>query len=360
MPLPVQDDSSWPRHGPVRVLQGGRWKRKNGPVACDLCRKRRVRCSGFETGAPCHSCKSRDSTCTVGDDSYRHDAPEQTTLFRAILPPPANPSFTPPGTQASGRTFDLDDLRRALEASSPRPAPLVWSSPDENLILPDSPTRRRHDLNSATRLLRPQKRKAKQHPPESDGSNSESSDEEKTPLTAVPSAKRRKAPARQLAFVAQEDVVVEAAVALFSLKQRQLIPIKAWKASGMQERGCQADAGVEGSRVPSVSFPTSATRDDPFPSGPQFASPVFAPFSTAEPRQYAQTLTVSVAAAGSTGSYHSRRASLISSTSTEGTAFSSLFEEHVQANREASVTTVESASGDLEMAGGGENVKEVA
>lgn len=35
MSLPIEDSSSWPREGPVRVLQGGTWRRKNGPIACE-------------------------------------------------------------------------------------------------------------------------------------------------------------------------------------------------------------------------------------------------------------------------------------------------------------------------------------
>ena len=33
----ADDPSAWHREGPVRLLQGGQWKRKNGPTACELC-----------------------------------------------------------------------------------------------------------------------------------------------------------------------------------------------------------------------------------------------------------------------------------------------------------------------------------
>ncbi|BGP47925.1 hypothetical protein JCM10450v2_003791 [Rhodotorula kratochvilovae] len=127
----AEDDSAWHREGPIRLLQDGQWRRKNGPVACDL--KRRVRCSGYETGAPCDSCIRRNAECVIGDDTYAPDAPAQTTIFIPILPPPAAPCASPISPSRSAFSFDVDALCDALESSAPRPAPLVWKSPHDSL-----------------------------------------------------------------------------------------------------------------------------------------------------------------------------------------------------------------------------------
>lgn len=52
-------DDRWHREGPCRLLgPSSSWQRTNQPRACESCRKRRIRCSSFETGAPCSSCTS--------------------------------------------------------------------------------------------------------------------------------------------------------------------------------------------------------------------------------------------------------------------------------------------------------------
>ncbi|GAA5905890.1 hypothetical protein JCM5296_004346 [Sporobolomyces johnsonii] len=138
---PSGHDSAWFREGPCRMLQGGQWRRKNGPVACDLCRKRRVRCSCFETGAPCDSCIRRQVPCIIGDDEYAFDAKEPTKLFVPILPPPGVPCPTPVqfDEEVSSLALDLDALCVSLNESAPRPAPLVWKSPNERSTAPSVP-----------------------------------------------------------------------------------------------------------------------------------------------------------------------------------------------------------------------------
>ncbi|KPV75422.1 uncharacterized protein RHOBADRAFT_43927 [Rhodotorula graminis WP1] len=126
------DSSSWHREGPVRLLQGDRWTRKNGPVACEPCRRRRVRCSSFETGAPCLACIRRNEDCSVGDDTYTPDTPS-TTIFVPILPPPPAPCTSPISSSAAPPALDLDAVNTALESRIPRPAPLVWKSTDDSL-----------------------------------------------------------------------------------------------------------------------------------------------------------------------------------------------------------------------------------
>ncbi|GAA5916302.1 hypothetical protein JCM8208_007388 [Rhodotorula glutinis] len=131
-PLDLDDSSSWHREGPVRLLQGGQWRRKNGPVACELCRRRRVRCSGFETGAPCLSCIRRNERCVIGDDTYTPDTPP-TTVFAPILPPPPAPCASPSSCSTAPPLLDLDAIDSALATPIPRPAPLVWRATDDSL-----------------------------------------------------------------------------------------------------------------------------------------------------------------------------------------------------------------------------------
>ncbi|GAA6002124.1 Zn(II)2Cys6 transcription factor domain-containing protein [Rhodotorula paludigena] len=132
-PTAVGDDSAWHREGPVRMLQQGQWKRRNNPVACDMCRKRRVRCSGFETGAPCDACSRRGTDCVVGDDTYSPTAPTQTTIFTSVLPPPAVPCTSPCSSTSPSWILDTDALYDSLANIQPRPAPLSWKSPNETL-----------------------------------------------------------------------------------------------------------------------------------------------------------------------------------------------------------------------------------
>lgn len=97
-----------------------------------------MRCSGFETGAPCQSCASRplnslaslfstdeslllhagirrNEYCVVGDDTYTPDQ-TPTTIFIPILPPPPAPCTSPSSSSIVPLVLDNDALRNALES----------------------------------------------------------------------------------------------------------------------------------------------------------------------------------------------------------------------------------------------------
>ncbi|GJN89205.1 hypothetical protein Rhopal_002183-T1 [Rhodotorula paludigena] len=116
-PTAFGDDLAWHREGPVRMLQQGLWKRRNNPVACD------IQVAGSRRG----------TDCVVGDDIYSPTAPTQTTIFISVLPPPAVPCPTPCATTSPSWKLDADALHDSLATIQPRPAPLVWKSPNETL-----------------------------------------------------------------------------------------------------------------------------------------------------------------------------------------------------------------------------------
>lgn len=70
------------------------------------CKKKRIRCSVFESGAPCASCSKHGQACTIGDDHYDSSSPHQTAVFIPVLPPPPAPCSTP--TEGAAETFKLD------------------------------------------------------------------------------------------------------------------------------------------------------------------------------------------------------------------------------------------------------------
>ncbi|BGP15958.1 hypothetical protein JCM10213_004773 [Rhodosporidiobolus nylandii] len=342
----MDDSSFWPREGCVRFLQKGAWRRKNGPVACAACRKRRVRCSGFETGAPCDSCQRRQIDCVVGEDTYPHDAEEQTQLFIPILPPPRPPYSSPSGDDAvAASPLDLTRLADALLTSGPRPAPLVWKSSPEELILPTVPPTRGRQKRSHP--APPTRSKQLVY-----AESSESGSDEELLLTASP-VKRRKVDDEPLFHPQPQDsVVIEAAVALYSLKSHQLVSVGEWKASGREERGW---AVKENDSLAHASFPMSTSRLDPTAGPSQSLSCLFPRLPlAAAPAQYGQILTLSVAST-SGSSYHSRRASLISSTSaasatTDGSS-TSFFGGDTTAAWQGSVTSVSDGEDGLEAKG---------
>ena len=100
------------------------------------CRKRRVKCTVFEEGAPCSSCKSlslrltfpslliqlllvtgrnRDASCIVGVDEYPPQTSEQTIIFQPILPPPRVPCSSPIPFASSPSSLNLASLVKALK-----------------------------------------------------------------------------------------------------------------------------------------------------------------------------------------------------------------------------------------------------
>ncbi|GAA6027333.1 hypothetical protein JCM8097_002602 [Rhodosporidiobolus ruineniae] len=320
--LPAEDDSSWPREGACRIVQGGKWRRKNGPVACDMCRKRRVRCSGYETGAPCDSCRRRQCECVVGADTYAHTASEQTPLFVPILPPPIPPCSSPSASdsvEALADPLDLTALVEALKDSVPRPAPLVWKASPDDIRLSQSGTTTRS--------------RAPPSPTKRSGAVDSDEEDEAVPPPTPSGSKRRKlgqAPfvfspePEPAAFVhAQPDqIVFEAALALFGLRggsgSGQLVSLEGWKASGMVER--RGTVEEEGRRKASSShlsgFALSSTRDEPLPAPPHAAPYLFPPPFVAElaAAPYPLHLLTSGASLSRSAS-GSRRASLISSVS---------------------------------------------
>ncbi|GAA6002445.1 hypothetical protein JCM10207_001124 [Rhodosporidiobolus poonsookiae] len=325
--MSANDDPS-SRDGPVRVLQGGKWKRKNGPVACDLCRKRRVRCSGFDTGAPCDSCRHRKVACVVGDDTYAHDAPAQTALFVPILPPPNPPCATPalPGTQHAP-VLNLQLLCAALEASerNPRPAPLVWkAAPDDSPLQRSGATTRSREPRPAVSLNKPSGSGA---PPRRrplyrlDAPDSSAYSDEEEAERAPPPVKRRRVAMQAPPLTAE---VFEAAVALYSLRAGALVSLEAWRKSSMVERGWPVAADAES---PAAVFPLSTARDLPLPAPSQLAA---TPHLYTAPELYkldfAYPFAFAPGCGGSSSSGQSRRGSLGStssngSTSTTATSF---------------------------------------
>lgn len=74
-----------PREGPVRILKQGSWVRLNQVQACAACRKRRVRCSSFYSGAPCESCARRSSPVAPSSRAYRLGSHRYSTLYHLLL-----------------------------------------------------------------------------------------------------------------------------------------------------------------------------------------------------------------------------------------------------------------------------------
>lgn len=110
------------------------------------CRQRRVRCSGFETGAPCDSCRSslpswslesetsrrpdpsvptvlptgirRKAICVIGQDSYPPSESARTVVFIAVLPPPPPPASSPhPFLSTTHGALDMSLLEEKLRTS---------------------------------------------------------------------------------------------------------------------------------------------------------------------------------------------------------------------------------------------------
>ncbi|GAA5940321.1 hypothetical protein JCM1841_003886 [Sporobolomyces salmonicolor] len=101
----------------------------------------------------------RQVPCIIGADEYAFDAKEPTKLFVPILPPPRVPCPTPAQfDEVSPLALDLDALCISLNESAPRPAPLVWKSPNERSG-PDAPV-----PGLATSRLR--KKRARPHQPQ--------------------------------------------------------------------------------------------------------------------------------------------------------------------------------------------------
>ncbi|GAA5981809.1 hypothetical protein JCM10908_004616 [Rhodotorula pacifica] len=132
------DPSGWIREGPVRLLQNGIWKRKNGPVACDI--QRRPPQTSPQLNHPLTASGPlvpyiptgirRKTVCVIGQDWYPPSANKQTVVFIAVLPPPPPPSSSPlPASAPAVAQLDMSVLEKKLNDSGPRPAPLVWVHP---------------------------------------------------------------------------------------------------------------------------------------------------------------------------------------------------------------------------------------
>ncbi|GAA5901475.1 hypothetical protein JCM6882_006289 [Rhodosporidiobolus microsporus] len=364
MTLPQEDDT-WPREGPVRWVQKGGLVRKNGPVACDGCRKRRVRCSGFETGAPCDSCRRRETPCVVGDDTYPCDADEQTVLFYPILPPPGAPCSSPSGSVEEEEELDADALAEMLQESAPRPAPLVWKVSPEDTIL----------LNSGTTTRQREKRLLPAAPSGRtkrclDQSSDEDDGEETAPPPSPRPLKKRKVPSLRCQTPAwvlhqqHEQVVVEAALALYSLKSRSLVSVEEWQRTARREENKVNTAPT------TLALPVSSSRNDPLPSRPSQPPFAFPPSSSPlfQPALFPLNLSSSSSSTSSSknsatsSAYGSRRASLVSSTSastaTSTSAGSSFFYGGgVVVSAEGSVTSASSDGGEGDVGGAVEGWK---
>lgn len=146
----IDDAAGWVREGPVRLLQNGEWKRKNGPVACEMCVRLSIYirrdCEEYgrspvrgcrENGNSNLSCRARAGTCalrcyhltlayitrtfTTGAGSVGYAAPASRLALRAI--PVGRPSLrglrgrgllvglTPPNNRTSYRHTSQSYLR---------------------------------------------------------------------------------------------------------------------------------------------------------------------------------------------------------------------------------------------------------
>ncbi|BGP55313.1 hypothetical protein JCM8202_000608 [Rhodotorula sphaerocarpa] len=293
----AEDDPTVVREGPVRLLQAGSWKRKNGPAACDLCRQRRVRCSGFETGAPCDSCIRRQAYCTFGCDSYAPTAPERTVIFIAILPPPAGPSSTPLVPDQPCAPLDIDALSVKLSDSGPRPAPLVWIHPLDSM-----------QDKAPARQLRARGAPAVASNPTQDLSDEEEEEERPDGKKAAPTAQKRKrslnatystalptsgpatgthrppkggkitrARLRTLLPSLQRFTPLEppratgsaSGLAVLAYVGAKMLDIEAWKT---RDPACAPPAPKRQRKDPTASFPTSYLRGDDMPAPPHLHS----------------------------------------------------------------------------------------
>ncbi|GAA5835586.1 hypothetical protein JCM11251_002970 [Rhodosporidiobolus azoricus] len=295
----------------------------------------------------------RGTPCKIGDDTYPCDADEQTVIFVPILPPPAVPCSSPAGGGNEGGTLDVDLLCEMLDESAPRPAPLVWKlSPDDSLLNKSGTTTRLREKRlfpscSSVTTNRLTKRNL--------DASSEGDSEGASSPPPLRAAKKRKVPNLRidLPLVQHERSVVEAAVALYSLKSGRLISVGEWKTTNRV-----IELEVSQTSFAPLPLPVSSSRDDPLPlrRGPSqqfqpyfaFSSRSFTSSSSSATSLLQSTLYpldfTSTSALPESSASSSRRASLASSTSTAtsvATGASFFYGGGVVESAEGSVTSVD-------------------
>ncbi|BGP07876.1 hypothetical protein JCM10049v2_003720 [Rhodotorula toruloides] len=279
----------WPRDGPVRLRQGTTSVRKTRPAACEECRRRRVRCSAFETGAPCEACCRHETTCTIGTVKYAHDARSPTQIYAPVLPPPAPPASTPSHSPTSHVQLNLSVLNSALESSKPRPPPLVWESPSEH-IQKGAPTTRskqkaveekddcgkveeRESVAPPPKRPRPATKTGQGVVQVAHDVNHSDIKTKKAPRRIKHKRLARSEPARPARHfpIPPSSVDNPPQLVAYSSQSKSLLALSAWK-----RQGRQADADFD--RPQSSRYPLSAIRDEP-----NFRPPCSSPSSASAP-----------------------------------------------------------------------------
>ncbi|PGH18785.1 hypothetical protein AJ79_00198 [Helicocarpus griseus UAMH5409] len=105
-------------------------RRYRSALACEKCRRRKVRCSVTVTGVPCIPCTQDGSECTV-----RHGTPQIQPRNRSVAPRPARQNSTAERTGPLSPTSDniglsplagigpgREELRSARVQGDPRPS----------------------------------------------------------------------------------------------------------------------------------------------------------------------------------------------------------------------------------------------
>ncbi|GAA6048936.1 hypothetical protein NBRC10513_003155 [Rhodotorula toruloides] len=344
-PGDCEDHDCWPRDGPVRLRQGSTSVRKNRPAACEECRRRRVRCSAFETGAPCEACCRHETICTIGAVKYAHDASSPTQIYAPVLPPPAPPASTPSLPPTSHLQLSLNVLNSALESSKPRPPPLVWESPNEHIqkgapttrskqkaIEPKDEGEAADELESVApppKRLRPAAKSAAMHV--AHDAHRPELKSEKAPRRTKHKHLARSEPVRPARHfpVSPAHVDNPPQLVIYSSRFKSNVSVSAWK-----EQSRQVDAGLD--RPHSSRFPHSSIRDEPnlrapYPSYPCASYPSFAPtyrsFTASSPAFRLDTVPASSATTSA-------------STSSWTSDFGSLQHYHRRRNGESSTTSI--------------------
>lgn len=115
------------RVGPCWLLANGVALRRNAPSACDLCRKRRVRCLVTVEGASCPLCRKHGVACVVAGTRYSPDG-TPAMIYKSVLPPPpvppTSPMLAPVKTNNPGPA-EFSALVAARHRSSGSAAPLA-------------------------------------------------------------------------------------------------------------------------------------------------------------------------------------------------------------------------------------------
>ncbi|GAA5880653.1 hypothetical protein JCM3774_000565 [Rhodotorula dairenensis] len=128
-------DGGWIREGPVRLLQNGCWKRKNGPVACNLPRPAPlVWVHPLDLQIECRPIKQLRSSAT-DNVALKGKIPASPSPPKPLLPPPPrlygkkrhpqsseHPGSEPPKKRAR-RASPAPDLRRFTPLADPPQAP---------------------------------------------------------------------------------------------------------------------------------------------------------------------------------------------------------------------------------------------